>query len=189
MNRDESNQAATAASIDQDPVTVKPIGGEYGFPGWHTVLLGGKALRHFSQQDAADRYAEGVRVGRDSVEGADPGLTSRMATALTGALNYIEHSHANRGKATSDAEWDVNVAAFRKQGVSQLGIGRSYTDKAQVDLALCREVLAEYGGPKLATAGDAIKRYAPPWPWRTPRSGLRPSVAPGSMPHGASART
>lgn len=151
-----ANAPVSVTPNAQDSVAVQPIGGQYGFPGWHTVLLDGQALRHFAQQQDADRYAEGIRIGRGSVSGAHPDLVARMATALAGALNYIEHSEANRGKATNDAEWDANVAAFRKQGLSRLGIGRSYTDKARVDLALCRDVLAEYRRAKPAIAGAAM---------------------------------
>ncbi len=60
---------------------------------------------------------------------------------LAQALNFIEHEQANKGKTTTDAEWDKNVADYRLN-ISQVGIGRSYTHKAFVNLKAIREFLA-----------------------------------------------
>lgn len=69
-----------------------------------------------------------------------------LLASLVQALNFIEHSEANRGKLTNDAEWDANVDKFRAEGPSAIGIGRSYTDKARIDLAACRAAIAKAKG-------------------------------------------
>lgn len=90
---------------------------------------------------------------------ADRQTTTRLARLASGALAFIEHSEANRGKATSDPEWDANVAAFRQRGPSSVGIGRSYTDKARVDIEALRGALATYG--VLDALGDPVATDAP----------------------------
>lgn len=66
---------------------------------------------------------------------------TRLLSSLEMSLNFIEHEQANRGKATTDDEWDRNVERFRTEGPSVIGIGRSYLDKAQVDLAEIRDTI------------------------------------------------
>lgn len=63
-----------------------------------------------------------------------------LVISLEETLNYIEHKVANEGRSSTDAEWDANVVEFRET-VSYLGIGRSYTDKAAVNLKKIREQL------------------------------------------------
>lgn len=69
--------------------------------------------------------------------------------ALRMCLDFIEHKLANEGKVTTDAEWDVNVAQFRTSGPISIGIGRSYTDKAYVNLGAVRAAIA-------AATGEAV---------------------------------
>jgi len=96
-------------------------------------------------------WAEEVGALGTAVEDAEENSQSSSAlfkaapsllNGLKQALNFIEHSQANSGKATTDEQWDANVEAFRKNNISSIGIGRSYTDKAVVDLDLCRNAIA-----------------------------------------------
>lgn len=66
---------------------------------------------------------------------------TRLLSSLEMSLNFIEHEQANKGKATTDKEWDRNVEWFRTEGPSVIGIGRSYLDKAQVDLVEIRNTI------------------------------------------------
>ena len=69
-----------------------------------------------------------------------------LLALLAQALNFIEHREANLGKLTTDEEWDANVAEYRKRGISGVGIGRSYTDKAFVNLDAIRAAIAKATG-------------------------------------------
>lgn len=69
-----------------------------------------------------------------------------LLALLAQALNFIEHREANLGKLTTDEEWDANVVEYRKRGISGVGIGRSYTDKAFVNLDAIRAAIAKATG-------------------------------------------
>lgn len=80
----------------------------------------------------------------------------RLATALAQCLNFVEHKCANEGQATTKEEWARNVERFRRD-VGKIGIGRSYTDEAVVDLRAARAVLDEvsrFPGEALRTPGE-----------------------------------
>lgn len=81
---------------------------------------------------------------------------ARLAAALAQCMNFIEHKCANEGQATTKEEWARNVERFRRD-VGKVGIGRSYTDEAVVDLRAARAVLDEvkrFSGEALRTSGD-----------------------------------
>lgn len=90
-------------------------------------------------------------------------LQSALLESLKQCLNFIEHREANLGKLTTDAEWDKNVREFRLSGPASIGVGRSYTDKACVDLAAVRSTIAEFEAhhtkPKEAPMTDT---FTPP---------------------------
>lgn len=91
---------------------------------------------------------------------------SRLVTALAQCMNFIEHKCANEGQATTKEEWARNVERFRRD-VGKVGIGRSYTDEAVVDLRAARAVLDEvktFSGGALRTleGGTAAGGFAPP---------------------------
>jgi len=89
-----------------------------------------------------------------------------LVTALAQCMNFIEHKCANEGQATTKEEWARNVERFRRD-VGKVGIGRSYTDEAVVDLRAAQAVLDEvktFSGeaPRTLEGGTAAGGFAPP---------------------------
>jgi hypothetical protein len=68
-----------------------------------------------------------------------------LLAALVEAVNYIEHSTANRGKLSNAEQWDANVREFRAT-VGELSIGRTAVPCATVNLTAARAAIAAAKG-------------------------------------------
>lgn len=116
----------------------------YAADGYETACADYAGNQHCEMDDnglEVDRGMEEAKANARLIAAA-PELLALLAQAL----NFIEHREANLGKLTTDEEWDANVAEYRKRGISGVGIGRSYTDKAFVNLDAIRAAIAKATG-------------------------------------------
>lgn len=78
---------------------------------------------------------------------ADPkAVNAELLLMLKEAVSYIEHEHANRGKVTTDAQWDANVAEFRASPAAEISIGRSAVPKATIRIGAARVLIERIEG-------------------------------------------
>lgn len=77
----------------------------------------------------------------NAVRAEDAALVEQLRAALAQAVNFIEHKLSNEKQTTTDAQWDANVKAFREGPTAHVGIGRSYVNKAEIDLRKARAAL------------------------------------------------
>ncbi|WP_425953314.1 hypothetical protein [Ralstonia pseudosolanacearum] len=132
---------------------------------WFLSLCPGRrdALHEDRWRLAGAAMGWGMRIGWVAAS-ISPFMTDTihsLGRSLKQALSYIEHSEANRGHARTEAEWDAAVENYRRNGPSGIGIGRSYLDKAHVNLVSAREAIERYEEysklhrPKLLEAAPA----------------------------------
>lgn len=78
---------------------------------------------------------------------ADPkAVNAELLLLLKEAVSYIEHEHANRGKVTTEAQWEANVAEFRASPVAEISIGRSSVPKASIRIGAARALIERIEG-------------------------------------------
>lgn len=81
-----------------------------------------------------------------AAKGDPKAVNAELLLLLKEAIAYIEHEKANVGKATTDAEWDANVAALRASPVSEYSIGRSAVPKARLRIRAARALIERIEG-------------------------------------------